>query len=102
MTRIQKLQDKGLSLDDSCRVCIFADQGLRWIEKTEPHTHQKEMDKLINSVVKKKGKDVRAFVKHLNKNYFAPADEEVNKEEFEKRWSEAIELLELSTKASGS
>ena len=93
MTRIQKLQDKGLSLDDSCRVCIFADQGLRWIKKTTPHNHQKEMDKLINSVVKKKSKEVRDFAKHLNKNYFAPADEDVNKEEFERRWAEAIELL---------
>ena len=79
MTRIQKLQNKGLSLDDSCRVCIFADQGLRWIEKTEPHTHQKSNGQnLLNSVVKKKGKDLRAFVKHLKqKTNFAPVDEEV-------------------------
>ena len=98
MTRIQKLQNTGLSLDDSCRVCIFADQGLRWVEKTKPNTHQKAMDKLIDSVVKKKGKEVRAFVKHLNKNYFAPAGENVNKEELERRWTEAKELLETKEK----
>lgn len=98
MTRIQKLQNTGLSLDDSCRVCIFADLGLRWIEKTTPNTHQKAMDKLIDSVVKKKAKEVRAFVKHLNKNYFAPVDKDVNKEEFERRWAEAIELLQPKEK----
>ena len=27
------------------------------------------------------------------KNYFAPVDEDVNKEEFERRWAEAKELL---------
>ena len=95
MTRIQKLQNKGLSLDDSCRVCIFADQGLRWIKKTTPHNHQKEMDKFIDSVVSKPRKKIKEFVAFVKDNYFAPEGVEVDNEDFIRRWNGAYEVLNV-------
>ena len=51
MTRLEKLQKIGLNSDETAKVLIYSDQGLRWIKNTNEFIHQKEMDKFTDSVV---------------------------------------------------
>ena len=53
MNRLEKLQKIGLNSDETAKVLIYSDQGLRWIKNTNELNHQKEMDKFIDNVVSK-------------------------------------------------
>ena len=43
MTRLEKLQKIGLNSDETAKVLIYSDQGLRWIKNTNGLNHQKEL-----------------------------------------------------------
>ena len=72
MNRLEKLQKIGLNPEDSTKVLIYSDQGLRWIKNTNQFNHQKEMDKFIDSVVSKPRKKIKEFVDFVKDKYFAP------------------------------
>ena len=93
MTRLEKLQKIGLNSEDSTKVLIYSDQGLRWIKNTNQFNHQKEMDKFIDSVVSKPRKKIKEFVAFVKDNYFAPEGEEVDNEDFIRRWNRAYDVL---------
>ena len=95
MTRLEKLQKIGLNPDETAKVLIYSDQGLRWIKNTNQFNHQKEMDKFIDSVVSKPRKMVKEFVAFVNDNYFVPEGVEVNNEDFIRRWNGAYEVLNV-------
>ena len=95
MTRLEKLQKIGLSSEDSVRVLIYSDQGLRWIKNTNELNHQKEMDKLIDEVVSKPRKQINEFGAFIKDKYFAPEGEEVDNEDFIRRWNGAYEVLNV-------
>ena len=93
MTRLEKLQKIGLDSEDSVRVLIYSDQGLRWIKNTDGLKHQKEMDKFIDNIVSKPRKQINEFVAFVKDKYFAPEGEEVDNEDFIRRWNGAYDVL---------
>ena len=95
MTRLEKLTKIGLNSEDSARVLIYSDQGVRWIKNVDGLNHQKEMDKLIDEVVSKPRKQINEFVAFVKDKYFAPEGEEVDNEDFIRRWNGAYEVLNV-------
>ena len=93
MTRLEKLQKIGLNSEESAKVLIYSDQGLRWLKNTSGLNHQKEMDKLIDEVVSKPRKQINDFVAFVKDKYFAPDGEEVDNEDFIRRWNGAYDVL---------
>ena len=95
MTRLEKLQKIGLNSDETAKVLIYSDQGLRWIKNTNGLNHQKEMDKFIDNVVSKPRTKIKDFVAFVKDNYFSPEGVEVDNEDFIRRWNGAYEVLNL-------
>ena len=95
MTRLEKLQNIGLNSDETAKVLIYSDQGLRWIKNTNVLHHQKEMDKFIDNIVSKPRKKIKEFVAFVKDNYFAPEGVEVDNEDLIRRWNGAYELLNV-------
>ena len=85
MTRLEKLANIGLNPEDSTKVLIYSDQGLRWIKNTNGLNHQKEMDKFIDNIVTKPRKKIKELVAFVKDKYFAPEGEEVDNEDFIRR-----------------
>ena len=101
MTRLEKLTKIGLNSEDSARVIIYSDQGVRWIKNVDGLNHQKEMDKLIDEVVSKLRKQINEFVAFVKDKYFAPEGEEVDNEDFIRRWNGAYDLLTVQKTVQG-
>ena len=101
MTRLEKLSKIGLNSDESAKVLIYSDQGLRWIKNTDGLNHQKGMDKLIDEVVFKPRKQINEFVAFVNDKYFAPEGDEVDNEEFIRRWNGAYEVITVQKNSPG-
>ena len=95
MNRLEKLQKIGLNPDETAKVLIYSDQGLRWIKNTNQFNHQKEMYKFIDSVVSKPRKKIKEFFAFVKDNYFAPEGVEVDNEDFIRRWNGAYEVLNV-------
>ena len=102
MTRLEKLANIGLNTEDSTKVLIYSDQGLRWIKNTDGLNHQKEMDKFIDYIVSKPRKKIKEFVAFVRDNYFAPEGVEVDKEDFIRRWNGAYEVLNVQESSPGT
>ena len=102
MTRLEKLANIGLNSEDSTKVLIYSEQGLRWIKNTNGLNHQKEMDKFIDYIVSKPRKKIKEFVAFVRDNYFAPEGVEVDKEDFIRRWNGAYEVLNVQESSLGT
>ena len=102
MTRLEKLANIGLNSEDSTKVLIYSDQGLLWIKNTSGLNHQKEMDKLIDEVVSKPRKQINEFVAFVKDKYFAPEGQEVDNEDFIRRWNGAYEVLNVQESSPGT
>ena len=84
-----------LSNEEVVKVLIYSDQGLRWIKNTDGLNHQKEMDKFIDNIVSKPRRKIKEFVAFVKDKYFAPEGEEVDNEDFIRRWNGAYEILNV-------
>ena len=93
MISLEKLANIGLNSEDSTKVLIYSDQGVRWIKNIDGLNHQKEMDKLIDEVISKPRKQINEFVAFVKDKYFAPEGEEVDNEDFIRRWNGAYDVL---------
>ena len=95
MDRKQQIKEAHpwLSYEEVVKVLIYSDQGLRWIKNTSGLNHQKEMDKFIDNIVSKPRRKIKEFVAFVKDKYFAPEDEEVDNEDFIRRWNGAYEVL---------
>ena len=102
MIRLEKLANIGLNSEDSTKVLIYSDQGLRWIKNTSGLNHQKEMDKFIDNIVSKPRKQINEFVAFVKDKYFAPEGEEVDNEDFIRRWNGAYEVLNVQESSQGT
>ena len=102
MTRLEKLTKIGLNSEDSARVLIYSDHGVRWIKNVDGLNHQKEMDKLIDEVVSKPRKQINEFVAFVKDKYFELEGEEVDNEDFIRRWNEAYEVLNVQESSPGT
>ena len=102
MTRLEKLANIGLNSEDSTKVLIYSDQGLRWIKNTSGLNHQKEMDKFIDNIVSKPRRKIKEFVAFVKDKYFAPEAVEVDNEEFIRRWNGAYEVLTSNLKVKST
>ena len=102
MTRLEKLQKIGLNSDETAKVLIYSDQGLRWIKNTNGLNHQKEMDKFIDNVVSKPRKKIKDFVAFVKDNYFSPEGVEVDNEDFIRRWNGAYDVLTVQKNSPGA
>ena len=81
--------------EDSAKVLIYSHQGLRWLNYTSGLNHQKEMDKFIDNIVSKPRNKIKEFVEFVKDKYFAPDGEEVDNEDFIRRWNGAYEVLNV-------
>ena len=95
MTRLEKLKKISLNSDETAKVLIYSDQGLRWIKNINGLDHQKEMDKFIDNVVFKPRKKIKEFFTFVKDNYFAPEGVEVDIEDFIRRWNGAYGVLNV-------
>ena len=102
ITILEKLADIGFNSEDSARGLIYSDQPLRWISNNSVLNHQKEMDKLIDEVVSKPRKQINDFVAFVKDKYFAPEGQEVDNEDFIRRWNGAYEVLTSNLKVKSS
>ena len=94
MTRLEKLTKIGLNSEDSARVLIYSDQGLRWIKNIDYQDKlQDEMDKFVEYLVQQPKKNVNKFVAFVKDKYFAKDGEEVDDQEFNRRWYQAYSVL---------
>ena len=94
-TQLIKEAHPWLSNEEVVKVLIYSDQGVRWIKNVDGLNHQKEMDKLIDEVVSKPRKQINEFVVFVKDKYFAPDGEEVDNEDFIRRWNGAYEVLNV-------
>ena len=97
MDKTQQIKDAHpwLSYAEIVKVLIYSDQGLRWIKNVDGLNHQKEMDKLIDEVVTKPRKQINEFVAFVKDKYFVPEGEEVDNEDFIRRWNGAYQVLNV-------
>ncbi len=102
MTRLEKLTKIELNSEDSARVLIYSDQGVRWIKNVDGLNHQKEIDKLIDEVVSKPIKQINEFVAFVKDKYFPSEDQEVDNEDFIRRWNGAYEVLNVKESSPGT
>ena len=102
MTRLEKLQKIGLNSDETAKVLIYSDQGLRWIKNTNGLSHHKEMDKFMDNVVFKPRKKIKEFVAFVKDNYFAPDIVEEDNEDFIRRWNGAYDVLTVQKNSPGA
>jgi len=102
MTRLEKLTKIELNSEDSARVLIYSDQGVRWIKNVDGLNHQKEIDKLIDEVVSKPRKQINEFVAFVKDKYFPSEDQEVDNEDFIRRWNGAYEVLNVKESSPGT
>jgi hypothetical protein len=103
MDRTQQIKDAHpwLSYDKVVKVLIYSDQGLRWIKNTDGLNHQKEMDKFIANIVSKPRKQINEFVAFVKDKYFPSEDQEVDNEDFIRRWNGAYDLLTVQKNSPG-
>ena len=90
-----------LSNEEVVKVLIYSDQGLRWIKNTSGLNHQKEMDKFIDNIVSKPRRKIKEFVAFVKDKYFAPEGEEVDNEDFIRRWNGAYDVLTVQKNSPG-
>ena len=68
---------------------------MRWIKNTDGLNHQKEIDKFIDYIVSRPRNKIKEFVEFVKDKYFAPDGEEVDNEDFIRRWNGAYEVLNV-------
>ena len=95
MTSFEKLQNIGLNSDETAKVLIYSDLGLRWIKNTNVLHHQKEMDKFIDNIVSKPRKKIKEFVAFVRDNYFSTEGVELDNDDLIRRWNGAYEVLNV-------
>ena len=94
MTRTNAIQAvHGLSLNDAVKVLIYHQQGAQWIKGLEHHKLQDSMDEFTELLLKTPRDKVQAFTTYVKEKYWAKPDEDLNKNEFERRWAGGQTIL---------
>ena len=88
MTRTDAIQNAhGLSLDEAVKVLMFNHQGAQWIKRLEHDKLQDSMDEFTELLLKTPRDKVQAFTTYVKEKYWAKPEEDINKAEFERRWT---------------
>ena len=96
MSRTESLMMLGLSMEEATKALIYYDQGLRWIKNIDYHDKlQDELDKFVEYLVQQPKKNVNKFVAFVKDKYFAKDGEEVDDQEFNRRWYQAYKVLSV-------
>ena len=94
MTRTDAIQAAHcLSLDDAVKVLIYHQQGEQWIKGLERDKLQESMDEFTELLLKTPRDKVQAFTTYVKEKYWAKAVEDINKNEFERRWAGGQTIL---------
>ena len=94
MTRTDVIQVAHcLSLDDAVKGLIYHQQGAQWIQGLEHDKLQASMDEFTELLLKKPRDKVQAFITYVKEKYWAKPDEDLNKNEFERRWAGGQTIL---------
>ena len=94
MTRTDAIQKAhGLSLDDAVKVLIYHQQGEQWIKGLEHDKLQDSMDEFTELLLKTPRDKVQAFTTYVKEKYWAKPEEDINKTEFERRWTGGQTIL---------
>ena len=83
----------GLTLDEAVKVLSYHQQGEQWIKGLEHYNLQDSMDEFTELLLKTPRDKVQAFTTYLKEKYWAKADEDINKNEFERRWAGGQTIL---------
>ena len=96
MNRTESLMILSLSMEEATKALIYYDQGLRWIKNIDHQDKlQDEMDKFVEYLVQQPQKNVNKFVAFVKDKYFAKDGEEVDDQEFNRRWYQAYRVLSV-------
>ena len=96
MSRTESQMILGLSMEEATKALIYYDQGLRWIKNIDYQDKlQDEMDKFVEYLVQQPKQNVNKFVAFVKDKYFAKDGEEVDDQEFNRRWHQAYRLLSV-------
>ena len=96
MSRSESLMMLGLSMEEAIKALIYYYQGLRWIKNIDYQDKlQDEMDKFVEYLVQQPKKNVNNFVAFVKDKYFAKDGEEVDDQEFNRRWYQAYRVLSV-------
>ena len=94
MTRTDVIQvAHGLSLDDAVKGLIYHQQGEQWIKGLEHDNLQDSMDEFTGLLLKTPRDKVQAFTTYVKEKYWAKPDEDINRNEFERRWAGGQTIL---------
>ena len=94
MTRIDAIQNAhGLSVDEAVKVLIYHQQGEQWIKGLEHDNLQDSMDEFTELLLKTPRDKVQAFTTYVKEKYWAKPEEDINKTEFERRWTGGQTIL---------
>ena len=93
-SRTDSLQEThGLSLDDAVKVLVYHQQGEQLNEGHSPDKLQASLDEFTERLLKTPRDKVQAFTTYLNEKYWAKPDEDINKAEFQRRWTGGQAIL---------
>ncbi len=93
-SRTDLLQEThGLTLDEAVKVLAYYQQGTQWIQGLEHDKLQASMDEFTELLLKTPRDKVQAFTTYVREKYCAKAEEDMNKAEFEKRWTGGQAIL---------
>ena len=93
-SRTDLLQEThGLTLDEAAKVLAYHQQGAQWIQGLEHDKLQASMDEFTELLLKKPRDKVQAFITYVKEKYWAKPDEDLNKNEFERRWAGGQTIL---------
>ena len=82
-----------LSLDEAVKVLIYHQQGEQWIKGLEHHKLQSSMDEFTELLLKTSRDKIQAFTTYVKEKYWAKPEEDINKTEFERRWTGGQTIL---------
>ena len=93
-SRTDLLQEThGLTLDEAVKVLAYHQQGAQWIQGLEHDKLQASMDEFTELLLKTPRDKVQAFITYVKEKYWAKPDEDINKAEFQRRWTGGQAIL---------
>ena len=97
MTRTELILEKHrwMGDDDVLKILIYNHQGAQWIKGLEYRKLEDSMDEFAEAIQSMPRKKVEAFTTYVRDKFFAKRNEDVIKNEFERRWSTAQNLLKI-------
>ena len=94
MIRTDAIQNAhSLYLDEAVKVLMFNHQRVQWIKGLDHDKLQDSMDEFTELLLKTPRDKVQAFTTYVKEKYWAKPEEDIDKTEFERRWTGGQAIL---------